>query len=255
MRIGLFQMDILRDFEQNFEKVKIAVLEAQKNGLKLLVFPETFLSGYYRSSIKKVIENLSYYFDYLSVMSREYHLDIYGTLPVKENGKMYNCGYYFSNGSCIARYKKIHLIGIMGERDIFSEGNNPVVVDSENIGKIGLAICYDLRFPELFRCISIKSGITLVSAMWPKNRIGHWKALLKARAIENQCFVVGVNRVGSDKNNVYPGNSLIFDPYGTIILECDDKEGLYFCDLDLSLVEKYRNDFNVLNDRRIFNLQ
>ncbi len=255
MRIGLFQTDILRDFELNFERAKGAILEAQKNNLNLLALPETFLSGYYKSSIKKVSENLSYYFDQLSSMSRECNIDIYGSLPLKEDNSMYNCGFYFSGGSCIGRYKKIHLIGIMGERDIFSEGNEPVVVDSKNLGKVGLAICYDIRFPELFRKISTKSRVTIVSAMWPKSRIEHWKALLKARAIENQCFIIGVNRVGSDRNNLYSGNSLIFAPCGATILECGDKEGLYFSDIDLSLVEKYRSDFNVLVDRRIFSLQ
>jgi len=255
MRIGLFQMNISRDFELNFEKVKSSISEAQKNNLNLLALPETFLSGYYKSSIKKVSENLSYYFDQLSGMSREYNIDIYGSLPVKENNNMYNCGFYFSDGSCIARYKKMHLIGIMGERDIFSEGSEPVVAESKNLGKVGLAICYDIRFPELFRKISTKSRVTIVSAMWPKSRIEHWKTLLRARAIENQCFIVGVNRVGSDRSNLYSGNSLIIDPYGIIILECDDKEGLYFSDLDISSVEKYRSDFNVLGDRRIFNLQ
>ncbi|WP_199919844.1 nitrilase-related carbon-nitrogen hydrolase [Thermodesulfobium acidiphilum] len=254
MRFGLFQMDILRDFDQNFEKAKRAILEANKNDLKLLVFPETFISGYYKSSIKKVSDRLSYYFDQLCFMSREYKIDIYGTFPLKENANIYNCGFYFSEGSCIARYKKIHLIEVMGEKDIFSEGKEAVVAESNLIGRVGLAICYDLRFPELFRKVSINSKVTIVSAMWPKTRIEHWKTLLRARSIENQCFVIGVNRVGSDKNNLYPGNSLIFDPYGTPILECDNLEGLYFCDVDLSVVERFRKDFNVLADRRIFSL-
>ncbi len=112
-------------------------------------------------------------------------------------------------------------------------------------------VCYDLRFPEIFRRAAVQGATLLVViANWPAPRVAHWRQLLIARAIENQAYVVGVNRAGSDPKLVYPGSSLVIDPRGAIVAELDDRPGLLTATLDLAALEEYRRQFPALADIR-----
>ncbi|MCI6191042.1 MAG: carbon-nitrogen family hydrolase, partial [Clostridium sp.] len=111
-------------------------------------------------------------------------------------------------------------------------------------------ICYDLRFPEIFQIASKKSEIIIVIASWPKEREEHWVTLLKARAIENQCFIIGVNRVGEGDGLEYSGASLIFDPLGNSLNEKINKEELIIKDINLSSIKEVREKINIKRDRR-----
>lgn len=138
----------------------------------------------------------------------------------------------------------------MEEKDYFSAGEESRVIDTV-FGKVGLATCYDIRFPELFRELT-KNGaeIILVTAEFPAPRDNHWKVLLQARAIENQVFVIAVNRVGRDKRQEYFGKSMVIDPWGEILLEGGNSEEILSCEVDISLVSKIRNEFPVLSDSK-----
>ena len=138
----------------------------------------------------------------------------------------------------------------MGEKDLFSLGQNVVSLTYQEIS-FGLSICYDLRFPSMYQTLASKGAeVMLISAEWPITRVNHWSALLRARAIENQAFVIGVNRVGTDGSYIYGGYSAIFSPYGDPLIEISNsKEGSQFTMIDLSLVEEFRQKFDVREDR------
>jgi predicted amidohydrolase len=147
-----------------------------------------------------------------------------------------------------ARYRKIHPFSFADEQKYYSAGNETVITKYENHA-IGLTICYDLRFPELYRLYAKERvSIMIDIANWPVKRIEHWKHLLKSRAIENQCFVIGVNRVGTDPFNEYNGYSGIFDPMGEEIILVEGRESLITTEINLDAVENTRKSLPFLND-------
>jgi predicted amidohydrolase len=143
---------------------------------------------------------------------------IYTSLIIKEESNYYNRGVFVYPNGDVVKYDKRKSFGLGGEDKFYTAGNDEVIVELKG-WKINLQICYDLRFPELVRNRILQESpaydIILYVANWPKKRISHWLALLHARAIENQCFVIGVNRQGIDGNNLeYSGDSIVFDALG-----------------------------------------
>jgi predicted amidohydrolase len=154
----------------------------------------------------------------------------------------------FDNGREVARYAKMRPFKLAGES--VEPGAEPVLVECGEF-KLAPAVCYDLRFPELFRA-GVKRGANLfaVIANWPTPRLDHWLTLLKARAIENQAYVIGVNRVGRDPNAEYPGRSQIIGPRGDILADAGNAEGVISAELNLPALESYRREFPALQDAR-----
>jgi predicted amidohydrolase len=126
-------------------------------------------------------------------------------------------------------------------------GEKPVVLSCGEV-RVAPAVCYDLRFPELFR--AVRADVWCVLANWPTPRVEHWLTLLKARAIENQAYVIGVNRCGRDPGNEYPGRSQIISPRGEVLADAGDGEGIIQAALDMPALEAYRREFPVLRDAR-----
>ncbi len=149
-----------------------------------------------------------------------------------------------------ARYTKMQLFALGGEAQVHTPGKEIVVTEINGI-KTALFVCYDLRFPELFR-EAVRQGAELfvVIACWPTKRADHWTTLLRARAIENQAWVVGVNRAGSDPNHSYPGRSLIVDCHGVVQADAGSEEGFIFGEMQIEEQRQWRKDFPALNDRR-----
>ena len=173
-------------------------------------------------------------------------------------GKVFNTSCVFSpEGRLIGRYRKIHLFDVdlpgrvsVRESDTRAHGDEPVVVATD-LGMIGLSICYDLRFPELYRQLSANGATVLVNvAAWPATRPTHWDYLTRARAIENQAFVIAATRAGKDESITMLGRSRVVAPMGDLIVEAGDQEELLIADLELSLVENFRNTIPAINDRR-----
>lgn len=155
-------------------------------------------------------------------------------------------------GDLVATYRKIHLFGFdTGEAATLTAGSEVVVIDTP-LGKTGLATCYDLRFPELFRA-HVDAGATsvLLTSGWPGARIARWNLLAAARACENQVWLIGCNEVGHHGHHDLGGNSLIADPWGDVIAAAGSAEQALFVDIEPELPERVRSDFPVLRDRRL----
>lgn len=154
------------------------------------------------------------------------------------------------SGAIVARYQKMQPFRLGGESDHYTAGNDVVLFPWDRLTVCPL-ICYDLRFPEIFRS-AVRRGANLfvVIANWPQTRISHWVALLQARAIENQAYVAGVNRIGKDPNHSYSGRSLIIDPRGEILADAGAGLGVISADVDFDALSAYRRELPFLEDIR-----
>lgn len=152
-------------------------------------------------------------------------------------------------GEVLSDYVKIHPFSYSGEDRYFAKGDATAHFTLEGI-PFSHFICYDLRFPEIFQAVSGQAHVIIVAADWPGSRREHWKCLLRARAIENQCYILGVNTVGSQNGLTYTGDSCVIRPDGTVAAELSDEEGLIYYDL-IDDVPDYRQAFPVKQDRRV----
>ncbi len=247
MKVGLVQ------YSPEWENVRgnIAKLEnlLTKNGDDLLIFPEMTLTGFTMHPGQFAEEIDGEGFIYFIKKSAALKKHIFAGIIEKDDGKFFNSLIHFDDkGLITARYRKIHLFSMSGENKFYSAGADAVVTKTGKT-KIGLSICYDLRFPELYRFYAKEKTEVIVDiANWPVQRIEHWKHLLKARAIENQCFMIGVNRTGTDPFNKYNGCSAVYDPLGNEILLAGDDEKIFSVELELETVTKVRTELPFLND-------
>jgi predicted amidohydrolase len=175
-----------------------------------------------------------------------------GSFVEEKNGKYYNSSYLLSpDGSILANYLKIHLFGYNSqENQILSPGDSIAVVDTP-LGKFGLATCYDLRFPELFRrMIEQGAEIFLICSAWPYPRLEHWLMLTRVRALENQSFLITANSTGVNRGIQFVGHSMITDPWGTIMAGAGDQEAIIKAEIDLHELQVARKQFPALADRK-----
>jgi predicted amidohydrolase len=175
-----------------------------------------------------------------------------GSFVEKKNGRYYNSSYLISpDGDVLANYLKIHLFGYNSkETQLLTPGDAVVVVETP-IGKIGLATCYDLRFPELFRNMAERGAeIFLICSAWPYPRLEHWLMLNRVRALENQCFLMSSNSVGLNQGIQFVGHSMIIDPWGTILAGAGDKEAIIKSEINLADMQTARQQFPALADRK-----
>ena len=174
-----------------------------------------------------------------------------GSFVVKEDGRFFNASFLISpQGEIQACYRKIHLFGYNSrEAAILAPGKEVVVVDTP-LGKIGMATCYDLRFPELFRAMADRGAeILLVCSAWPYPRLEHWIMLNRVRAIENQCFLISSNSVGLNEGIRLVGHSMAVNPWGTILASGGDEEVILRAEVDLEVLRQARAQFPALSDR------
>ena len=176
-----------------------------------------------------------------------------GSVAVQQNGKYYNRFYFVHPDGSVQHYDKKHLFTYGGEDKRFTAGTQRVVVNYRGV-RILLEVCYDLRFPVWSRNLGDYDMILYV-ASWPTPRVDAWSALLRARAIENQCYVAGVNRMGTDPACEYSGGSAIIDPYGKTMAECPwSCESEVTAEIDMEKLAAFREKFPVLNDADSFSL-
>jgi len=251
MKIGLIQYNPV--WENKLESIKkISELLKDSEQVDLLIFPEMTLTGFTMKS-KEFAEDLDEEsFQYFASLAKEKKCAImYGTIE-KGKKKNFNTLVHLNNqGKNINTYRKIHPFSYSKEDIFFGKGKESVVTKVKGI-KIGLSICYDLRFPELYRLYAKEKAHLIVDiANWPDTRIEHWRTLLKARAIENQCYVAGVNRVGDDPNLHYNGFSSVFDPMGKQIVTVENEEKVIVAEIEKSYVDEVRKKLPFLNDIRM----
>lgn len=253
LTVALAQIDIaLGDPATNIAKLPALAAEAKARGAELLVLPELWSSGYDLERATVLADQLdSGAFAAMTAQAREYQIAICGSALAAQVGQPTNtAALYDSSGTLLVSYSKLHLFGLMHEDRFLAAGDAAPVVATP-WGQVALTICYDLRFPELFRSYATRgAGLIIMPAEWPHPRVEHWRTLVRARAIENQCFVLACNRVGSDRASTFCGTSLIVDPWGNTVVEGGETSELLVATLDLTLIASVRERMSVLRDRR-----
>lgn len=252
MRVGIAQYDIAwEDREANFLKVDRFLEEGRDRGVELMVLPELFALGFTMSSRKFSEDADGPTSRFLSRSARSFGMHIIGGCVLHGPDKPRNTALLFTpDGNLLARYDKIHPFSF-GDEDLhYDPGDRPVVTGALGFG-IHMTICYDLRFPELFRAgLDRGSDLIVVIANWPIERERHWRFLARTRAIDNLSFLVACNRTGSGGGLTYPGASLIVDPTGDVLADGAGEEKLCVADLDPALIDKTRRKFPFLRDRK-----
>ncbi len=252
MRIALAQMDMVwEEKKKNYEKSLSFLKEAHEQGTDLLLFPEMSMTGFSMNTEKigeekDDLQTLNYFKH--QAAQNEMHV---GVGYVKKNERFfYNCfSLIDSKGEVQLEYEKLHPFSYGREAEFYRGGGHLFFCQVKEFCVAPL-ICYDLRFPEVFQILSKKAGLIVVPANWPAARQEHFELLIRARALENQCYVAGINRTGEGDGISYAGGSLGADPYGNVIARADHREQLLCADLDLKTAEQYRADFPVKKDRR-----
>lgn len=213
------QFDVKRgDTDANLFTLREMTAEAKDRAVKLLVLPEMWSCGFDNENLAEHARKTPEILAEVQKLAKRYDMLIAGSVPESEEGKIYNTLYAADrDGSIAGSYRKIHLFSLTGEEKFFTAGDRPVICKT-SLGMLGLMICYDLRFPELCRALTLKGApLVIVSAQWPRIRISRWDILARARAIENQIYIIACNRCGKENSTVFGGHSLIADPSGEIL--------------------------------------
>lgn len=252
LKIGLVQYSpVWEEPELTIQKIDKLLDSYNLKDIDLLVFPEMSLTGFTSESQKFAEELDGVSFRYFMELSRSTKTEIFAGLIEHYDKEIFNSLIHFdSKGLIRVRYRKIHSFSLAGENKNFSSGDTPVTTKIEKI-TFGLSICYDLRFPELYRYYGKSKVDVLINiANWPVDRIEHWDKLLQTRAIENLSYMIGVNRVGNDPALTYTGHSSVIDPMGNVI-NCSDKEKVLITEIDLDKVKETRTKLPFLNDIKL----
>lgn len=254
IRLALAQTDItLADKAANLARGRQLVAKAAASGAELLIFPELWTTGYALTRATELAEPIPHgpTARQLSSWAQEFGLWITGSLLEQAPASVFNAAALFGpQGEVLGPYRKIHRFGPMDEDRWLEAGCQPGLFDPP-WGPTGVAICYDLRFPELFRRYALAGArLILLPSEWPHPRLHHWRTLVQARAIENGCFVAAVNRVGSDQSNVFCGHSLLVGPWGEVIVEANEAPELLIAAIDLADADDARGRIPALADRR-----
>lgn len=249
--VHLVQLDIAwEDKAKNFAKVDGLLKANPPAPGSVIVLPEMFSTGFSMelavTQQKAVREEEAF----LSEIARAYRATVVGGVVSEGDGtRAQNESVAFSpDGTLLARYQKIHPFSLGGESQVHRSGD--AIVTFESAGFLAAPfVCYDLRFPEIFRAAAKRgANLFIVIALWPVKRQQHWLTLLQARAIENQAYVIGVNRVGAEPQYSYAGRSVVVDPHGIIIADAGERECVLSAQIDPEVVHSWRRDFPALRD-------
>ncbi len=259
-KIIMLQTDIhFANPEKNFENVDGLFRQAMKDNPEadIVILPEDWSSGFsdkmFQEIEKHVEETDGESVTFLKNLAKEFNVWVVaGSISTKhEDGSFKNTTFLINReGEVVGDYSKMHLYSDMDEDVAFEHGSKTDVIDTE-FGKVGLMICYDIRFPELARTYALKGAdVLIVVSDFPNPRLEHWVTLLRARAIENQMCVVACNRVGSSPMGSYFGHSLIINPWGEIIVEGGEEQEIVSGEIDFKDTSDVRNLIHVFNDRQ-----
>ena len=245
LNAAVCQFDIaVGDVDKNVSTGLAAAENACKNGAQMVVLPELWSCGYDREKIAAHARKTPEITGFLSGLAKAYDAVIAGSLPEEANGRVYNTMFVINTtGQVAGAYRKIHLFPLLNEDKWFAPGRQSVVLDCHGI-PAGCMICYDLRFAEMG--VHLAAGgarMIVVCAQWPAVRIDHWDALLMARAIENQVFVVAANRCGADSDSGFNGHSRIIAPDGAILADAGQVPAHVSAELDFSVIDNLRTRF------------
>lgn len=262
LRAALVQHEVGENLEENLERAAAGVAEAARNGADIAVLPEMFCCLYMKKSFIKNKEPAGgRIWQRLRAMAADNHIYLVGgTMPELDGDNIYNTCFVFSpEGEQIARHRKVHLFDIdvpggqrFFESDTFTPGDSVTVFDSP-WGRIGVEICFDIRFQELARLTALEGAklIIIPAAFNMTTGPAHWELHFRARAVDNQLFMLGC-APARDENGPYIsyGNSIATDPWGRVVERLDEKPGILYADIDLSMVDAIRGQLPIMKNRR-----
>ncbi len=249
MKFAIFQMEIkLEDMEHNVSKAEKAIQSAADKKADIILFSEMSFTGF-SMNVNNTRDTDGKVMSQIRNCAVQNGISI-GFGWVNKNKELAENHYSIidPSGNVVLDYIKIHPFSFAGESKYFMPGNEIKYCKMNDI-KMSTFICYDLRFPEIFQTASQEASVIIVGANWPANRAEHWKCLLKARAIENQVYMIGINCTGSQGEIYYSGSSCVINPNGDMVHEINSGEELFICDIKDD-VSRYREDFPTKKDRR-----
>jgi len=255
LRIAMFQYSIVWENKQaNLDKVT-SWLEKEKSQADLLVLPEMFTTGFSMKAEELSETDDGETMKEVKHWAKSFDMAITGTFIAREGHRFYNRAFFITPGGEVFFYDKRHLFSIGSEHTVFSAGEEKVIVPYKG-WNICMQVCYDLRFPVWARNVDNEYDLLLYTANWPASRISSWNTLLPARAIENQAYICGVNRVGEDGLQVkHNGYSSLYDMKGKLLAGFEpEEEGMKVATLSLNLLKEFREKFPVWKDADPFKI-
>ncbi len=271
LKIALCQMNVIDNKEKNITKAISMIKNAKKEGADIAILPEMFNCPYDNEKFKEYAEFVEDSYTLKSIADISKNNNIYvlaGSIPEKKiinetnEEKIYNTSFLFNdNGKILGYHRKMHLFDIdvkdkiyFKESDTLDHGDKVTVIDTESkIGKIGIGICYDIRFLELSRIMALEGAKILIypGAFNLTTGPAHWELLFKSRALDNQVFTIGVSPCLNEFNNYHAyGHSIVCNPWGEVIKEGSYEEELLIVDIDLDEIDNTREEIPILKNRR-----
>jgi omega-amidase len=253
-KVTCLQMDIaFGDPIKNYQHAEKLIETAMKDNPDIIVLPELWTTGYDLTRLDTIADkNAETTIEFLKKAAKKHQVHFVGGSVANrvEQGVKNTLLIINNEGKLVQKYSKLHLFKLMDEHLYLEAGEKTGLFELEN-RNFGGVICYDIRFPEWIRAHTVSGAEALfVVAEWPAPRLSHWRSLLIARAIENQCFVIACNRSGSDPNNEFAGHSMIIDPWGEVIAEAGANEEILSAEIKLDLVKEIRKQIPIFEDRR-----
>lgn len=254
MKLALLQMEVLEKNKEGNVQKALDLLQQAAPKADIAVLPEVWTTGYSLGHLSKEAEYLNgpVVTELQKAAAANSCAIVAGSMALRKgDGHVYNTTVVINKaGEIVFCYSKVHLFGMFNEQRFFKPGNDFGIYELDGV-KCGSTICYDLRFPELFRHMALQGAqIMFVPAEWPKLRGGIWDLFTRARALENHTFVVGVNCAGQFHGEKFYGHSAVVDPFGRVLVQGSEEEEVLYCDIDLNEVAKANEYMNVLADVR-----
>jgi predicted amidohydrolase len=251
MKVAGIQHDI--DWEDSVatrERVRPLIADAAGQGARLIALPEMFATGFSMQPDRIGEDEGGPTEQFLREQSAEYGAYVLASIAQRgSDGQYRNNAVLARPDGGVDRYAKIHPFSYAGEHERYAAGDRHLTVDVEGL-RVSVFVCYDLRFADEFWALAAETDLYVVVANWPSARHEHWRTLLRARAIENQAYVLGVNRVGYAKDLPHSGGSVVLDPQGTVLVEGGADEDVLVADVDPATVKSTRANYPFLADRR-----
>lgn len=249
MKVGAVYLNQIWEDKEANKKAIISILEkSQEKEIDLFIFPEMSLTGFSVKNFdlmekKENSETISFFLE----LTKTFQTSCFFGVSIEEAGKNYNQAFLIRNGKVLGEYKKNYLFSYAGEDKLYARGKETQMASLEGLD-IGFSICFDLRFPEFYRQYT-KADLMINIANWPASRQTQWEALLKARAIENQFYMIGVNRSGKDGHGLeYQGGSSCFSPLGEALQPLEENKDLEIFSISKKEVRKVREQFPFLRE-------
>jgi omega-amidase len=238
---------------KNYQSAEVLIEKALSENPDIIVLPELWTTGYDLTRLNEIADQeAAQTIDFLQKLAKKHQVHFVGGSVANRDEKGVKNTLLIINkdGALVHQYSKLHLFKLMDEHVYLEAGTKKGLFQLDNHQFAGV-ICYDIRFPEWIRSHTSEGAEALfVVAEWPAPRLSHWRALLIARAIENQCYVIACNRSGQDPNNQFAGHSIIIDPWGEVIAEAGESEEILSAEIEMDLVKEVRKQIPIFTDRK-----